>query len=198
MIIKNLHFQYDNNIVFDKLNLKFEDNQINCIVGKSGVGKSTLLKCIAGLLKYKGDILINDEKINIDDVFMMHQSYTNFPWLTCLDNVLFPIKIKRKINSEDKQQAIDLLNKVGLKNNLNDYPNQLSGGMQQRLALARTLLIQPKILLMDEPLSALDNNTRTQMQNLILDLHNSIHNTIILVTHSEYEAKLLGDKITKL
>jgi ABC-type nitrate/sulfonate/bicarbonate transport system ATPase subunit len=198
MNIKNLHFQYENNIVFDKLNLKFEDNQINCIVGKSGIGKSTLLKCIAGLLKYKGDILINDEKVNIDDVFMMHQSYTNFPWLTCLDNVLFPIKIKRKINSEDKQQAIDLLNKVGLKNNLNDYPNQLSGGMQQRLALARTLLIQPKILLMDEPLSALDNNTRTQMQNLILDLHNSIHNTIILVTHSEHEAKLLGDKIIKL
>jgi ABC-type nitrate/sulfonate/bicarbonate transport system ATPase subunit len=198
MNIKNLHFQYENNIVFDKLNLRFEDNQINCIVGKSGIGKSTLLKCIAGLLKYKGDILINDEKVNIDDVFMMHQSYTNFPWLTCLDNVLFPIKIKRKINDKDKQQAIDLLNKVGLKDNLNDYPNQLSGGMQQRLALARTLLIQPKILLMDEPLSALDNNTRTQMQNLILDLHNSIHNTIILVTHSEYEAKLLGDKIIKL
>lgn len=198
MEIKNLHIQYDDNIVFDKFNLQFQDNNINCIVGKSGIGKSTLLKCIAGLIKYKGDILVNQKKIDVKDVFMMHQSYTNFPWLTCLNNVLFPIKINRKPTEQEKQNAINILKKVGLYNNINDFPMQLSGGMQQRLALARTILIKPKILLMDEPLSALDSETRSQMQNLILDLHNETNNTIILVTHSIDEAKLLGDNIIKL
>lgn len=198
MDIKNLHVQYDNNVVFDKLNLQFMDNNINCIVGKSGVGKSTLLKCIAGLMKYKGDILTDQKKIDTKDVFMMHQSYTNFPWLSCLNNVLFPIRINKKPTSFEVQNAINILNKVGLSNNINDFPNQLSGGMQQRLALARTILIKPKILLMDEPLSALDNITRSQMQNLILDLHNETNNTIILVTHSIEEANLLGDNIVKL
>ena len=198
MDIKNLLVKYDNKIIFDKLNLLFNDNQINCIIGKSGIGKTTLLKCIAGLLKYEGNILINDKKINTNEVFMMHQNYTNFPWLTCLNNVLFPIKIKRKVNEEDKKNALNILQLVGLEQNINDYPSQLSGGMQQRLALARTILIKPKILLMDEPLSALDYKTRDQMQKIILNIHNETNNTIIMVTHSLEEANILGDKIIKL
>ena len=198
MRINNLRVSYDDKIIFDKFNLDILDNKINCLIGKSGIGKSTLLKCIAGLLKYKGVILINNKLINYEDVFMMHQSYTNFPWLTCLNNVLFPIKINRKITKNDIDNAVNILNKVGLYDNLNDYPSQLSGGMQQRLALARTILMKPKILLMDEPLSALDNNTRTKMQNLVLDLHRQTNNTIILVTHSIEEAKIMGDKIINL
>lgn len=198
MRINNLRVSYDDKIIFDKFNLDILDNKINCLIGKSGIGKSTLLKCIAGLLKYKGEILINNKLINYEDVFMMHQSYTNFPWLTCLNNVLFPIKINRKITKNDIDNAVNILNKVGLYDNLNDYPSQLSGGMQQRLALARTILMKPKILLMDEPLSALDNNTRTKMQNLVLDLHRQTNNTIILVTHSIEEAKIMGDKIINL
>lgn len=198
MNIKNLSVKYDNKIIFDKLNLLFNDNQINCIVGKSGIGKTTLLKCIAGLLKYEGNILMNNKKINTNEVFMMHQNYTNFPWLTCLNNVLFPIKIKRKVNEEDKKNALNILQLVGLEQNTNDYPSQLSGGMQQRLALARTILIKPKILLMDEPLSALDYKTRDQMQKIILNIHNETNNTIIMVTHSLEEANILGDKIIKL
>lgn len=198
MRINNLKVSYDDKIIFDKFNLDILDNKINCLIGKSGIGKSTLLKCIAGLLKYKGEILINNKLINHEDVFMMHQSYTNFPWLTCLNNVLFPIKINRKITKNDIDNAVNILNKVGLYDNLNDYPSQLSGGMQQRLALARTILMKPKILLMDEPLSALDNNTRTKMQNLVLDLHRQTNNTIILVTHSIEEAKIMGDKIINL
>ena len=198
MRINNLRVSYDDKIIFDKFNLDILDNKINCLIGKSGIGKSTLLKCIAGLLKYSGEILINNKLINYEDVFMMHQSYTNFPWLTCLNNVLFPIKINRKITKNDIDNAVNILNKVGLYDNLNDYPSQLSGGMQQRLALARTILMKPKILLMDEPLSALDNNTRTKMQNLVLDLHRQTNNTIILVTHSIEEAKIMGDKIINL
>ena len=185
-------------VVLRHLNLTINSNEFVVIVGKSGCGKTTLLKCIAGLLKYEGNILMNNKKININEVFMMHQNYTNFPWLTCLNNVLFPIKIKRKVNEEDKKNALNILQLVGLEQNTNDYPSQLSGGMQQRLALARTILIKPKILLMDEPLSALDYKTRDQMQKIILNIHNETNNTIIMVTHSLEEANILGAKIIKL
>ena len=123
---------------------------------------------------------------------MMHQRYSNFNWLTCLDNVLIAQRDKKL---RDSDEAMKVLAAVGLDQYTDKWPSQLSGGMQQRLALARTLYVQPKYLLMDEPLSALDDKTRSSMQRLILDVHAVTQNTIIMVTHSQDEAFKMCDDI---
>lgn len=178
------------------------DNKIYGILGESGCGKTTLLRTIAGLTKpLSGEVLIDGVKIgkpNRSGVYMMHQNYTSFDWLTCLDNVLIAQKIKGNVTSKDRDNAIKMLEMVKLGGHMDKYPRQLSGGMRQRLALARTLFINPKIVLMDEPLSALDNETRTEMQDLILDIHKNTKNTILMVTHSQAEANKMCDEIIKL
>ena len=149
-------------------NYQFE-SKIYGILGHSGCGKTTLLRTIAGLTKpLSGEILINDCAIEKGDVYMMHQNYTSFDWLKCIDNVLIAKKIKDKVSKEDIEQAKHMLSLVGLEGHEDKFPKQLSGGMRQRLALARTLFTNPKVILMDEPLSALDHATRVQMQNLII------------------------------
>lgn len=178
------------------------DNKIYGILGASGCGKTTLLRTIAGLTKpLSGSVFINDKKIVSpigSGVFMMHQNYTSFDWLTCIDNVLIPKKLAGNVTAEDKEDAIVMLKRVGLGDYIHSYPKQLSGGMRQRLALARTIFINPRIILMDEPLSALDSQTRAEMQNLILKLHKDTGNTIIMITHSKEEADNMCDKIIKL
>lgn len=176
------------------MDLKFDDGKIYGILGKSGCGKSTLLKTIASMIKPISGEVVNQ---NTDQIYMMHQRYTNFNWLSCLDNVLIAERKKRK-RKELRPQAIDVLNKVGLGEYLEKYPTELSGGMQQRLALARVLFVKPSILLMDEPLSALDDSTRAKMQQLIMDIHKETGNTIIMVTHSIAEAEKMCDQIIKL
>lgn len=176
------------------MDLKFDDGKIYGILGKSGCGKSTLLKTIASMIKPISGEVVNQ---NTDQIYMMHQRYTNFNWLSCLDNVLIAERKKRK-RKELRPQAVDVLNKVGLGEYLEKYPTELSGGMQQRLALARVLFIKPSILLMDEPLSALDDSTRAKMQQLIMDIHKETGNTIIMVTHSIAEAEKMCDQIIKL
>lgn len=178
----------------------FENNKIYGILGESGCGKSTLLKTIAGLIyPLQGEIFIDNkilQKASKNDIYMMHQNYTSFDWLTCMDNILITEKVKHKIiTDESKENALNWLEKVGLKDYADKYPRQLSGGMKQRLALARTLYMKPSIILMDEPLSALDEKTRTEMQNLILDIHNQTKNIIIMVTHSYDEAQRMCDTI---
>lgn len=176
------------------MNFKFDDGKIYGILGKSGCGKSTLLKTIASMIKPISGEVVNQ---NTDQIYMMHQRYTNFNWLSCLDNVLIAERKKRK-RKELRPQAVDVLTKVGLGEYLDRYPTELSGGMQQRLALARVLFVKPSILLMDEPLSALDDSTRAKMQRLIMDIHKETGNTIIMVTHSIAEAEKMCDQIIKL
>ncbi|MFW6008231.1 MAG: ABC transporter ATP-binding protein [archaeon] len=200
--IQKIKIEFDNKIIFDNYSNKFEDNTIYAILGQSGCGKTTLLRIMAGLLKpQKGIIKYNDKIINkpMEEIFMMHQNYANFPWKTCLKNVLLPVQIKEgKITDKNEEKAKQLLNKVGLGGYEHRFPYELSGGMKQRLALARTLIMEPKVLLMDEPLSALDPKTRAQMQNLVLDLHYRTRNIIIMVTHDHDEAKKMGNKIIQL
>ena len=176
------------------LNYTFNDGKIYGVLGKSGCGKSTLLKTIAKMQKPLSGSVARTDKFQI---YMMHQRYTNFNWLSCLDNVLIAERNKRK-RKELVPYAIEVLKQVGLAEYLDRYPTELSGGMQQRLALARVLFIKPKILLMDEPLSALDDNTRDKMQKLILDVHKETNNTIIMITHSVEEAHKMCDEILKL
>lgn len=191
--LNNLVVGYDKPLL-NPITTTFEDNKVYGILGKSGCGKSTLLRTIAGLNKQmSGFIVKNDASVP----YMMHQRYTNFDWLSCLDNVLIAER-KRKGRRELKDEAIEVLKKVGLGDYLNRYPTELSGGMQQRLALARVLFAKPKVLLMDEPLSALDDTTREKMQQLILDCHKETQNTILMVTHSVDEAIKMCDHIINL
>lgn len=191
--LNNLVVGYDKPLL-NPITTTFEDNKVYGILGKSGCGKSTLLRTIAGLNKQmSGSIVKNDASVP----YMMHQRYTNFDWLSCLDNVLIAER-KRKGRRELKDEAIEVLKKVGLGDYLDRYPTELSGGMQQRLALARVLFAKPKVLLMDEPLSALDDTTREKMQQLILDCHKETQNTILMVTHSVDEAQKMCDHIINL
>lgn len=178
------------------------DKKIYGILGESGCGKTTLLRTIAGLMKpLSGEVMVNGKKVakaSDNNIFMMHQNYTSFDWMNCLENVLLPIKIKRRLTDEDIEAAKNILKEVGLAGYNNKFPKQLSGGQRQRLALARTIFANPEIILMDEPLSALDPTTRTNMQDLLLKKHQKENNTIILVTHSMDEARKMCDVIINL
>lgn len=199
--VNNVSKKFDRKVILNNYSHVFEDNKIYSIIGRSGCGKTTLLRIIAGLLEPDtGSVTYNDDKIDkkMPEIFMMHQHYTNFPWKTCLENVLFPIELKSKVTQEHEKQAVELLKQVGLGDNVNMYPYELSGGMKQRLSLARVLMTKPAVILMDEPMSALDDKTRVIMQDYILKLHAETKNTIILVTHDVDEARKMGDEIISL
>lgn len=178
------------------------DNKVYGILGESGCGKTTLLRTIARLMKpVSGEIIINGVscgKASKNNVYMIHQNYTSFDWLTCLDNVLIAKKVKGKVLEKDILRAKEMIEQVGLSGNEVKYPKQLSGGQRQRLALARTLFMKPEIILMDEPLSALDQKTRSEMQNLIMRTHKETNSTVIMVTHSKEEAEKVCDVIINL
>lgn len=173
-LIQNINGEFDGNIVG--------------ILAKSGAGKTTLFKTLCGVIPP-----ISGSFIASDPIVMMCQRNTNFGWLNCIENILICDKIKHQ--KDRPEDAKKILHDVGLSEYEAVFPNQLSGGQQQRLSLARILYFEPKILLMDEPLSALDDHTRADMQALILKQHRELQNTILLVTHSEAEAKLMCDKI---
>lgn len=195
--LRGLSVGYNGVAILPPIDYIFRDDSIIGILGRSGKGKSTLLKTIAKLIP-PVDGFVNIQLPDVTGkkipVYMMHQKYTNFDWLSCTKNILI-VQRNRKLrkSKEEQERALDVLNKVGLYEWRDSYPTQLSGGMQQRLALARVLYARPKILLMDEPLSALDDATRSKMQELVMKLHKELHNTIILVTHSEAEADLMCD-----
>lgn len=194
--LNDLSIGYNGEAILEHIDQSFDDGLIYGVLAKSGTGKTTLLKTIAGLIRpISGKVVIDGVAYRNADrnpVYMMHQRYSNFGWRTCVDNVLIAQRDKKL---RDRNDAIKVLSAVGLEQYADKWPSQLSGGMQQRLALARTLYVQPKYLLMDEPLSALDDKTRSAMQCLILDVHAATGNTIIMVTHSQDEAFKMCDKI---
>lgn len=199
--LKNICLSFDKKVIFNDFNYTFETGKNHAILGPSGCGKSTLLRIIAGLLKpdsgevfYNGKLLTKPNK----DIFMMHQVYANFPWLNCLDNVLLPISINTKVTKEHIEEAQDILKNVGLGEFINKYPYKLSGGMKQRLALARVLMSKPPVILMDEPTSALDEKTRIKMEDLLLEVDRQHKNLIIMVTHNQEAAKKIAEKIIEL
>jgi len=189
-IIKELEF-----IVEDKP----DQGQFVVILGMSGSGKSTLLRYIAGLQKpTEGNVLINGKTVEEGDhVSMVFQQYSSLPWMTVLENVSLALRYKGLAKAEREEQAMEILNLVGLdghEHKYAQYPN-LSGGQLQRVAIARSLLANPKILLMDEPFGALDVRTRLQMQDLLTSIWRKFQSTIIFVTHDIAEAVYLADDI---
>lgn len=175
-----------------------ERGEFVCIVGPSGCGKSTLINAIAGLLPVdEGKILLDGTAIKGPDRDrgVVFQEASLFPWRSALKNVTYGLEIAGVPKQKRKEAGMELLKLVGLESFVDSYPAQLSGGMQQRVNLARALAIDPSLLLMDEPFGALDSMTREGMQQELLRIWKSLGKTIILVTHDISEAVYLGDRV---
>ena len=185
-------------IALDKVSLSVREKEFAVIVGPSGCGKSSLLYLAAGLAEpTAGTIQVGDRVVDGPgiDRGMVFQSYTLFPWLTVAQNVGFGLK-RRGLPEKQRVEIVDhYLAEVGLRQFANAYPKQLSGGMMQRVAIARALANDPEILLMDEPFGALDSQTRSQMQQLLLRVWEHTQKTVLFVTHDIDEAILLGDRV---
>jgi NitT/TauT family transport system ATP-binding protein len=185
-------------VAFRNVELSIRSNEVLTIVGPSGCGKTTLLRCIGGLLTpSSGQVLIDGEPIRSprEGVAIVFQHFGLLPWKTVIGNVAFGLKIAgapRQLIAERLDHYIRL---VGLGGFENHYPYQLSGGMQQRVGLARALAIDPEILLMDEPFASVDAQTREVLQEELLHLHDRERKTMIFITHSIDEAIILGDRV---
>ena len=170
------------------------------ILGMSGSGKSTLLRYIAGLQKpTSGEVFVRGKAVGNDDnrVSMVFQQYSSLPWMSVLDNVALGLRFKGISKEEREERAMEMIRKVGLAGHERKYAQYptLSGGQLQRIAIARSLLATPDIILMDEPFGALDIKTRLQMQDMLADIWTEVHPTVIFVTHDISEAVYLGDDI---
>jgi NitT/TauT family transport system ATP-binding protein len=185
-------------VALDDVSLGVAEQEFAVIVGPSGCGKSSLLRLVAGLIEpTSGMITLDGIPVTRPgkDRGMVFQSYTLFPWLTVRDNVEFGLRIGGSPAKERKRIADHFISEVGLDGFERAYPKQLSGGMMQRVALARALANDPEILLMDEPFGALDSQTRSLMQELLLQIWEHSHKTVLFITHDIDEAILLGDRV---
>jgi NitT/TauT family transport system ATP-binding protein len=202
ILIKGVHkvFQSaDRNVVaLQDINLSIPNGQFVCLLGPSGCGKSTLLNAIAGFsLPSTGSISVNDNTVTGPgpDRGMVFQEYALFPWMTVEKNIAFGLEIKGMGASDINQRVNELLHKLGLSDFRQRFPKDLSGGMRQRVAIARVLALDSPTLLMDEPFGALDALTRRNLQDELLRIWAELHKTVIFVTHSIEEAIYLADRI---
>ena len=195
--IQNVNKSFDEVHVLNNFSLDIEPGSFVSLIGPSGCGKSTLLRIIGGLEKsYEGAVFLDGEKISKagSDRGFAFQGSNLFPWLTVKGNVAFGLKA-RKIYKEKKQDVNEIINLVGLSGFENSYPHQISGGMQQRASLARALVGHPKVLLLDEPLGALDAFTRMNLQDEILRIKKENDMTMLMVTHDVDEAIYMSDRV---
>ena len=182
----------------DNINFELKKNQLGVLLGPSGCGKSTLLRIVAGLeSQEQGDISVAGHSISGPGVDrgMVFQNYSSFPWLTVEENVAFGLKARRESMTLREGVVDHFIQAVKLGGFEKAYPHQLSGGMQQRVAIARSLVSSPSILLMDEPFGALDPETRWQMQSLLLEIVKKERTTVLMVSHDIEEALYLGDVV---
>ena len=203
--LKNISKKFKDRQILSDFNLTVEKNKILAIVGPSGGGKTTLLRMLAGLEKIdSGEIIYNGENLPIDELEkrnllgFVFQDFQLFPHLTVLENlVLSPMKTMNMEKSDAEKKAIELLEKLGLEKQINNYPISLSGGQKQRVALARAMMIEPKIIGYDEPTSALDPELRLEVEKLILK-NRELGITQIVVTHDLQFAENIADSILKV
>ncbi len=185
-------------MVLQNINLHVYPGEFVCIVGSSGCGKSTLLNIIAGLAApSSGQVLVDGQNVPGPgpDRGVVFQTYSLFPWLTVADNIGFGLELRGLPRREKQERIAYYLDVVGLTQFAKAYPKQLSGGMKQRVAIARSLANEPEVLLMDEPFGALDTQTKEQMQQFLLHLWEKTHTTFLMITHDVEEAIFLSQRI---
>lgn len=208
--INNLWKMYDGTVIFERIFLDVAPHSFVSIVGASGCGKSTFLRVLLSMeAPSRGTILVEDEPLPEEPTperGVVFQRYSVFPHLTALENVMLGPEIQKKSNlgwffgperRRRKEEAMFFLKEVGLEHAAKQFPGALSGGMQQRLALAQALITRPKLLLLDEPFSALDSVTRSEIHTLLRGLWKETKMTVFMVTHDEAEAYALGTRVIK-
>jgi NitT/TauT family transport system ATP-binding protein len=200
--IEKVGHRYADHTALEDVSLQIAEGELVSIVGPSGCGKSTLLRCIAGLVRpSQGRITLNGKEIDDvpDDLAVVFQDYSRslLPWLTVRDNVALPLRRRGHSAAERRAAAARALESVGLEAAANKYPWQLSGGMQQRVSIARALAYQPSLLLMDEPFGSVDAQTREDLEDLVLRVRGD-GMTILLVTHDIDESVYVGDRVIVL
>lgn len=205
VVLKNLVKSYDNKKnVIDDICLEIKDKEFVVLVGSSGCGKSTILRLISGLEDVtSGEVLIDDKVVNNvhpkdRDIAFVFQSYALYPHMSVYDNIAFGLKMRKYDKKTIDAKVREVATALNLGELLNRKPKQLSGGQRQRVALGRAIVRNPKVFLMDEPLSNLDANLRVQMRSEIKNLHQKLKTTFIYVTHDQTEALTMGDRIVVL
>ena len=204
VVLNGVRKIYDKKVVIDNIDLEIKDKEFIVLVGASGCGKSTILRMIAGLEDITGgEILIGDKKVNNippkdRDIAFVFQSYALYPHMTVKENIAFGLKMRKVDKNEIEKKVKEAAEILDLTEYLDRKPKQLSGGQRQRVALGRAIIRNPKVFLMDEPLSNLDAKLRVQMRSEIKKLHEKLQTTFIYVTHDQTEALTMGDRIVVL
>lgn len=196
---QKIYKSYNKRAILKDIELDVKEKEFVCLVGESGSGKTTLLKIIAGLIAPdRGEIYIQNEKLNGVNfkTSFIFQNGALLPWLNVKENISFPFKLTGQ--NCDPKEVDNIINEVGLKNLSEKYPRDLSGGQRQRVGIARALIVKRPILLLDEPFSALDVKTATELHNELLDIWKQRGLTVIMVSHSVEEAVALADRIVLL
>lgn len=204
--VKNLTKNYkdgaDSVNILENLNIDMPENQFLCVLGPSGCGKTTLIRCIAGFEDYDGVVEVSGKETKgpgIDRIMVFQNFDQLFPWKTVEDNIKYPLKINGTKDKEELSKlAKEYLELVGLAGSEKKYPHQLSGGMKQRVSIARGLAVKPKIILMDEPFASLDAITRRNLQRELLKIKEKENVTVVFITHNIQEAMTLGDRLIVL
>ncbi len=204
--IQDVYKAYDGKTVLRNVDLTIREGEFCSVVGPSGCGKSTLLKMVLGQeTPDSGIILLNNKPVGLPDPRrgVVYQKYSLYPHLTVLENVMMGpaylgVRGKKATKMQIKEEAMYYLERVRLSSSANKYPSQLSGGMQQRVAIAQTLIVHPEILLMDEPFGALDPDTREELQLFLLELWEEMKLTVLFITHSLEEACFVGTRLIAL
>src|ERR1700733_9017336 len=200
-LTKNFRTGKSDVTALDRISFKTHRREFLCIVGPSGCGKSTLVRILAGLeMASGGQVLLDGHPVTGPgrERGMVFQGYTLFPWLTVRRNVMFGLQMNNVPRAEARKQADEWLGLIGLEKFADAYPHQPSGGMKQRVAIIRALVNRPRILLMDEPFSALDAQTRARMQSYLLEIWKKVDITVVFITHDLDEAVFLADRILVL
>lgn len=203
LVLKDLEKRYSKNgpLVVNKINLAIEKGEFIVFLGPSGCGKTTTIRMISGLEDVSGgDIQIEGESIlplkpKDRGVSMIFQSYAIWPHMTAFDNIAYPLKLQKLSKEEIKQRVLEAAEATDITALLDRYPTQMSGGQRQRVAVARAIVVKPRIFLMDEPLSNLDAKLRVSMRTELKNIHNKVNSTTIFVTHDQSEAMSLADRI---
>lgn len=206
LTIKDINIEYNNKLILEKIDFELKSGEILALLGSSGCGKSSILKFIAGLIEIKsGEIILKDRLLSTNGkhiitpenrkIGMVFQDYSLFPNMTIFKNIAFGMNLKKKEKIEEVAELLSLIDLSGFEKR---YPHELSGGEQQRVALARSLAINPDLMLLDEPFSSLDKNHRFELVTSVRKILKEFGTMAIFVTHDENEAVSFADKIARV